>query len=92
VARIRAYNIIIVFRCARCMNKKFNCIRSEDSLFYLLYIVKILSCEIESFLKSDFIKIYKERARLDAKKDKINKKIRLYSSRVNTVLVKIIRI
>jgi hypothetical protein len=50
------------------------------------------SYKIESFLKSGFVKIDKKRARLDAKKDRINKKVRLYSSRVNTVLVKIIRI
>jgi hypothetical protein len=47
---------------------------------------------MEFFSKSDFIKIDKERARLDAKKDKTNKKIRLYSSRINTALIKTIRI
>jgi hypothetical protein len=92
VARIRARGVIIAFRYARCMNEKLNCVRSKDFLFYLLYIGKILSYKIEPFLKSDFVKIDKERARLDAKKDRTNKEVRLYSSRVNTVLAKTIRI
>jgi hypothetical protein len=45
---------------------------------------------MEPFLKSDFIKIDKKRARLDAKKDRTNEEIRLYSSRINAALVKII--
>jgi hypothetical protein len=90
MARIRVRGIIMAFRCARCMNEKLNYIRSKNSLFYLLYVGKILSCKIKSFLKSDFIKINKERARLDAKEDRTNEEIRLYFSRVNTILVKII--
>jgi hypothetical protein len=80
----------MAFRYARCINEKLNCMRSKNSLFYLSYIEKTLPYKIESFLKSDFIKIDKERARLDAKEDRTNKKIRLYSSRVNTILAKII--
>jgi hypothetical protein len=53
---------------------------------------KILFYKIEPFSKSDFIKIDKERARLDAEEDKTNREIRLYSSRVNTALAKTIRI
>jgi hypothetical protein len=90
MARIRARSIIITFRYTRCMNEKLNCVRLKNSLFYLLYIGKILSYKIESFLKSNFVKINKERARLDAEKNRINKKIRLYSSRINTILIKII--
>jgi hypothetical protein len=92
VARIRARGVIMAFRCARCINKKLNCVRSTDFLFYLSYIGKTLSYKIEPFSKSNFIKIDKERARLDAKKDRINEEVRLYSSRVNTTLAKIIRI
>jgi hypothetical protein len=90
VARIRARSIIMAFRCARCINEKLNCIRSKNSLFYLSYIEKILFYEIESFLKFDFVKIDKERARLNAKEDKANEEIRLYFLRVNTILAKII--
>jgi hypothetical protein len=50
------------------------------------------SYKIKSFSQSDFAKIDKERARLDIKKDQINKKIRLYSSRFNTTIVKTVRI
>jgi hypothetical protein len=92
VARIRARGIIMAFRCARCINEKLNCVRSEDFLFYLLYIGKILFYKTESFLKSDFAKIDKERARLDAKKDRTNEEVRLYSLRINTILIKTIRI
>jgi hypothetical protein len=53
---------------------------------------KIFLYKIESFLKSDFAKIDKERARLDAEEDRTNEEVRLYSSRVNTTLAKIIRI
>jgi hypothetical protein len=45
---------------------------------------------MEVFSKSDFIKINKERARLNAKEDRINEEVRLYFSRVNTILAKII--
>jgi hypothetical protein len=90
VARIRACNIIMTFRYTRYINEKFNCVRSEDFLSYLLYIEKILFYKIEFFLKSDFAKIDKERARLDAKENRINKKIRLYFLRINIILAKII--
>jgi hypothetical protein len=66
--------------------------RSIDSLFYLLYIGKILFYKIKSFLNPDFAKIDKKRARLNAKKDKTNEEVRLYSSRINTILVKTARI
>jgi hypothetical protein len=66
--------------------------RSGDSSFYLLYIEKNFSYKIEPFSRSDFVKIDKERARLDAEEDRANKEIRLYSSRINTILVKTIRI
>jgi hypothetical protein len=90
VARIRVRNIIIIFRYARYINEKLNYIRSKDSLFYLSYIEKIFSYKIEVFSKSDFVKINKKRARLDAKKNRINEEDRLYSSRINTILAKII--
>jgi hypothetical protein len=90
VARIRARGVIMAFRCARCINEKLNCVRSEDSLFYLLNIGKTFSYKIKPFLKSDFVKIDKERARLDAKKDRTNEEVRLYSLRINTILAKII--
>ena len=74
VARIRARGVIMAFRCARCINEKLNYIRSIDSLFYLLYIGKILFYKIESFLNPDFAKIDKKRARLNIKKIKLIKK------------------
>jgi predicted RNase H-like nuclease (RuvC/YqgF family) len=57
-----------------------------------IYDRKILSCKIEPFLKSDFVKIDKERARLDAEEDRVNEEIRLYFSRINTILAKTARI
>jgi hypothetical protein len=90
VARIRIRGMIMAFRCVRCMNEKFNYIRSKDSSFYLLYIEKILSCEVEPFSRSNFIKIDKKRARLNSEEDRTNKEVRLYSSRINIILVKII--
>jgi hypothetical protein len=92
VARIRARGIIMTFRCARCMNEKLNCVRSTDFLFYLLCVGKILPCEIEPSSKFNFVKINKERARLDAEEDRTNEEVRLYSSRVNTALAKTVRI
>jgi hypothetical protein len=47
---------------------------------------------MEPFSRSDFAKIDKERTRLDAEEDRTNKEVRLYSSRINTVLAKAIRI
>jgi hypothetical protein len=55
-------------------------------------VEKILSCEMEPFSRSDFAKIDKKRTRFDAKEDRTNEKIRLYFSRINTILAKIIRI
>jgi hypothetical protein len=92
VARIRVRGVIMAFRCARCINEKLSCVRSEDSLFYLLYIEKTLSCEIKLFLKFDFIKIDKKRARLNAEEDRTNEEIRLYFSRINIILIKAARI
>jgi hypothetical protein len=92
MARIRARGIIMAFRCARCINEKLNYMRSKDFLSYLLYIGKILSYNIEPFSKSDFTKIDKERVRLDAEEDRANEEVRLYSSRINTILAKAVRI
>jgi hypothetical protein len=90
VARIRARGMIMTFRCARCTNEKLNCVRSGNSLFYLSYIGKTFFYKIKSFLKSDFVKIDKKRARLDAEEDRTNEEVRLHSSRINTTLAKII--
>ena len=59
-------------------------------MFYLEYIRAGYLYKIEFFSQSDFIKINKERARLDAKKDQANKKTRLNFSRFNTTVAKII--
>jgi hypothetical protein len=47
---------------------------------------------MEPFSRSNFVKIDKERARLDSKEDRINEEVRLYFSRINTVLAKTARI
>jgi hypothetical protein len=92
VARIRIRGVIMAFRCARCMNEKLNCVRSEDFSSCLLYIEKTLPCEVEPFSRSNFAKIDKERARLDSKEDRTNEEVRLHSSRINTALAKTARI
>jgi len=92
VARIRIRGVIMAFRCARCMNEKLNCVRSGDSSSCLSCVEKTLPCEMEPFSRSDFAKIDKERARLDAEEDRANEEVRLHSSRVNTTLAKAARI
>jgi hypothetical protein len=47
---------------------------------------------MEPFSKSDFIKVDKERARLDAKEDRANEEAEAYYIKINTALVKAVRI
>jgi hypothetical protein len=47
---------------------------------------------MEPFSKSDFIKMDKERARLDIEEDRANKKAEAYHAKINTALIKTIRI
>ena len=47
---------------------------------------------MEPFSKSDFIKIDKERARLDVKEDRANEEAEAYHVKINTVLIKAVRI
>jgi hypothetical protein len=75
LARIYIRGIIIIFRYARYLPDKLNYIRSEDFLSCLRCIQRGLLYKIESFSKSDFAKINKERARLDAEEDKTNEEI-----------------
>ena len=74
------------------MSNKFKYVRSEDSLSYLKYTGTGRLYKMESFSQSDFAKINKERTRLDTKKDQANKKTRLYFSRFNIIIAKIVRI
>jgi hypothetical protein len=47
---------------------------------------------MEPFLKSDFVKVDKERVRLDIKKDRANKEAEAYYIKINTILIKTVRI
>jgi hypothetical protein len=91
-ARIRTRGVIMAFRCARCMSNKLKCVRSEDSLSCLGCTGAGRPCEMEPFSQSDFAKIDKERARLDAEEDQANEEARLHSSRFNTAVAKAARI
>ena len=73
-ARICIRGVIIIFYYIYYLSDKLDCVRSADSLLYLRYIKPDYLYDIKSFSKSDFIKIDKERARLNTKKNRINKK------------------
>ena len=66
--------------------------RSRDSSFYLRCIKNRKSYKIELFLKSNFVKIDKKRARLDTKKDRANEETKAYYTKTSTALIKIVRI
>jgi hypothetical protein len=50
------------------------------------------SYKIELFSKSDFTKINKERVCLDIKEDRANEEAEIYHAKINTALIKIVRI
>jgi hypothetical protein len=58
----------------------------------LRYIKGGKSYKIKPFSKSDFIKIDKERIYLDIKKDRANEETEAYYIKINTVLIKTVRI
>jgi hypothetical protein len=91
-ARIRTRGVIMAFRYARYISNKFKYIRSEDSLSCLGCTGAGRLYKIEPFSQSDFAKINKERARLDAEEDQANEEARLHSSRFNTAVAKAARI
>ena len=62
--------------------------RSRDLSFCLACAKIGRSCEIEPFSKSDFIKIDKERVRLDDKKDRANEETKAHHAKINTALAK----
>jgi hypothetical protein len=66
--------------------------RSRDSSFCLRYTKNRKPCKIEPFSKSDFVKVDKERARLDIKKDRANEEAEAYYTKISTALVKTVRI
>jgi hypothetical protein len=67
-------------------------VRSEDSSFYLEYIGASRLYKIEFFSQSNFAKINKEHTRINAKKNQINEKARLYFLRFNIIVAKTVRI
>ena len=92
VARIRLRGVIMAFRCVRCQKSGSDCVRSRDSSSCLVCVENGKPCEMEPFSCSDFAKVDKERARLDAEEDKANEEVAAYSARVNAALAKAARI
>ena len=69
LSKVKHWGVVMAFKCVSCQKSQSDCIRSDHSKSCLACLKRRRSCDMEPFSNSDFAKIDKERARLEAEEE-----------------------